>query len=100
MTKQPFVNTYLGCEQRKTDVRVQTFVDTEDYEFLRLIRTNTGTITTTVNLLFKKLIDELKKRGITDITKRSEFEFFVANSKLVLEEEQTTNSRKRVKEAA
>ena len=79
-----FENPYLGCERDGTAVRVQTFVRHEDYQFLKLIRTNTGTVTISINTLFKKLVDKLKSLGITDVTKREDFEFFVANCQIEL----------------
>ncbi len=79
-----FENPYLGCEKDGTAVRVQTFVRHEDYQFLKLIRTNTGTVTISINTLFKKFVDKLKSLGITDVTKREDFEFFVANCQIEL----------------
>lgn len=79
-----FTNPWAECWQDGTGVRLQTFIKQEEHEFLKLLRPNTGTLTTTVNILVAKLINELKSRGITDITHRDAFEHFVANSILTL----------------
>lgn len=64
--------------------RVQTWVSAEDYKFVQRIRVEKGTITTTINILFDKLVRELRARGITDYTDVKDFENFVVNSKLTL----------------
>jgi len=62
--------------------RVNSEVPTEDYQMLQRIRTERGTIQTTVNILLKKLFDELKRRQITDYTRADDFVDFVLNCHL------------------
>jgi hypothetical protein len=59
--------------------RAPASIGKADYEFIRGIRPSTGTVNTTQNLLWSKLVTALKKHGITSITNQSEFESFVAN---------------------
>lgn len=65
--------------------RINSDVPTDEYKMVQRILTERGTIQTTVNLLWNKLINELKRRGITDYTHAEEFRNFVTNSNLVLE---------------
>ena len=80
-----FENPYKSVDEEFL-VRLQSHIQKEDYEMIKLIRPNTGTVTTTVNMLWRKLIDALVAQGITDISSREQFEHFVANSQLVLPE--------------
>lgn len=59
--------------------RAPASIGKSDYEFIRGIRPATGTVNTTQNLLWSKLVTALKKHGITNLTNQSEFESFVAN---------------------
>lgn len=59
--------------------RAPASIGKSDYEFIRGIRPATGTVNTTQNLLWSKLVIALKKHGINSITNQSEFESFVAN---------------------
>ena len=59
--------------------RAPASIDLTDYEFIKSLRPNTGTIIITQNLLWQKLCTTLRQYGITDFTKRSDFEQFVAN---------------------
>src|SRR6267378_2766002 len=52
-------------------------IPTSDFNLLRIVRADAGTITTTVNILTKKLCDECRKRGIIDLTRADEFERLV-----------------------
>jgi len=63
--------------------RAPASIDMHDYEFIRGIRPTMGTVNTTQCLLWHKLVQLLKANGITDITKKSEFESLVANLILV-----------------
>src|SRR6478736_1592256 len=59
--------------------RAPASIGKSDYEFIRGIRPATGTVNTTQNLLWSKLVIALKRHGINSITNQSEFESFVAN---------------------
>ena len=63
--------------------RAPASIDIHDYEFIKSLRPNTGTIITTQNILWFKLCQALKSHNITDFTKRKEFEDFVANCDIV-----------------
>lgn len=81
---QPFDNPYKVPFQSfngpdKNLYRAPASIGKSDYEFIRGIRPATGTVNTTQNLLWSKLVTALKKHGITSITNQSEFESFVAN---------------------
>lgn len=92
-----FTNPYEGCritDNESTGTRLQSIVKAEDYQFIQGLRLRTGTMTTTVNLLMSKLVQALKQRGILDVTKRDEFEAFVANCQLVVDGEQNKRKKK------
>lgn len=54
------------------------------YNRVKACRLSHGTITTTMQLLWQKLIDELDKRNIRDWGDVKQFEHFVANAELRL----------------
>ena len=79
-----FVNPYLKEVPAfngpgKNLYRAPAPIDLTDYEFIRSLRPNTGTVIIVQNLLWSKLCATLRQHGITDFTKRSDFESFVAN---------------------
>ncbi len=90
MTEQiklkPFVNPYLNVPEEQL-VRMQTSIDGADYRYPQALRLSKGTINTTVNILFKKLVTECRRRGMVDFTNCDEFETFVANCAIVAEDE-------------
>lgn len=59
-----------------------TRIGIEDYRYLQSCRPGTGTITVTVNLLLKKLVEQLQARS-TKIS-RKEYEQLVADAILKL----------------
>lgn len=75
-------------DDETTGTRLQSVIKTEDYQFVQGLRLKTGTITTTVNILWAKLVKTLKEHGIVDIKNREEFEDFVTNCKLTLNNEE------------
>jgi len=79
-----FINPYISSEKNGDAMRLQSHIQRDDYLLVKLIRPSTGTVTTTVNTLWWKLIEALKSRGITDVTKQKEFEAFVANCVIIL----------------
>lgn len=97
MTILPFTNPWpFSQKEKEADVKVckciNTYIPldvyTDIFHKIRFIRdTNAGTVSTTVNLLIKKLHDELQRRGITDFSKCVEFEQFIANCRLCLPSE-------------
>ena len=91
-----FINPYRACHKQPSErspTRLNMDISVEDYDFIRCLRTSTGTMTTTVGILYKKLINELKRRNITDVTKRSEFEHFVVNCELTCPDYKPTEQR-------
>ncbi len=58
-------------------------VFTPEVDFFRLIRPAQGTITGIIGTMWRKLYNECNEREITDISKRNEFEQFLAGSKLI-----------------
>lgn len=75
-----FTNPYAGCHKESDrPTRLNLDIRTEDYDFINDLRKRQGTMTATFGIIFQKLVNELKKRGIHDITKRREFEHFIIN---------------------
>lgn len=75
-----FINPYQGCEKDGNGVRLQTYIPAEEYRYVQRIRGGRhGTMATTINILFAKLVAALKERGISDFTHEQQFEEFVAN---------------------
>lgn len=84
MTPPQFINPYLKPYQSfegpdKNLYRAPASIDKDDYEFIRGIRPTSGTVQIVQALLWSKTVKLLKEYGITDITKKSEFESFIAN---------------------
>lgn len=88
-TKPPghrFENPYKDIEKSGRYHSINVCVSKESF-ILRRIRPEAGTVDTTINLLYLKLINELNRRGITDYTRVDDFEDFVVRCELVLPEE-------------
>lgn len=81
--KTPFQNPYLEQIASGKVTRLTTDISTIDYTLVKCTRVGLGTITITINILWKKLCDELRQRGITDATHTEEYEQFITNLKLV-----------------
>jgi hypothetical protein len=84
MNEPQFVNPYLKPYQSfegpdKNLYRAPASIDKDDYEFIRGIRPTSGTVQIVQAILWSKTVKLLKEYGITDITKKSEFESFIAN---------------------
>lgn len=83
--KLKFVNPYnlpsIEVQQIVADIGVN------DYNFIKCIRPKNGTLTGVVCILWKKLVEECRARGITDFNQTDEFEQFVLTCKLVPESE-------------
>lgn len=96
---QPFINPWPFTQKEKevTDKTrlcrcINTYIPVAvDEALFKRIRFSkdpkSGTVITTINILLKKLHDELQSRGITDFTKLDQFEYFIANSVLRLPDE-------------
>lgn len=81
-TALPFVNPWKGYDEDQCS-RLNSNVPTEIYNFIRFIRPDGGTMTTTINILFQKLVNELQQRNITANCDVAEFERFVAECVII-----------------
>jgi hypothetical protein len=84
MNESQFINPYLKPYQSfdgpdKNLYRAPASIDKDDYEFIRGIRPTSGTVQIVQAILWSKTVKLLKENGITDITKKSEFESLIAN---------------------
>lgn len=84
-----FTNPYKDARRLEADDprRLVSDIARADFDYVKCLRTTQGTITTTVNILFQKLVNELKRRGITDISDKRRFEDFVVRCRLILPED-------------
>lgn len=73
------LNPYKGCAAIPMGSRrLNCDIATEDFEFIRSIRSGLqGTTTVTANLLWSKLVKALKDRGITSYVEFKQFEDFL-----------------------
>lgn len=80
-----FINPYndpsIEVQQVVADISVI------DYNFIKCIRPRNGTLTGVVCILWKKVVEECRARGITDFNQVSEFEQFLLTCRLVPNEE-------------
>jgi len=82
--KRSFHNPYEGM----TEVgRVTTDISRADYMLIKLLRPTSGTISGTLGLLWSKLCFELRERNITDNAVVEQFETFVANCRIISNDE-------------
>lgn len=83
MPPKPFLNPYRDAQRVR---RLVADVAEQDFLFIYAIRPmkRSGTLQTTINLLWEKLCNECRRRNITDHTKLDEFEHLVANCELRL----------------
>ena len=72
-----FINPYLGARAASTANRINADISAEDFNFVRNLRIGEGTIQTTISILWKKLVYELKQRGIVSCAQQDEFERIV-----------------------
>ena len=87
MTKK-FHNPYEDLSEKNLAV-LTVRVSRADYNLIKCMRPSTGTISGVVGTLWFKLCEELRLRGITDVSKQERFEEFVANVELTLLPEPT-----------
>lgn len=64
-----------------------------DYHLIKNLTFRRGYVQLTVNTLWKKLCDELRKRGITDYTRSVDFVDFLERCELILPEERGTTTQ-------
>lgn len=93
----PYINGDPAINLSKDDTysrRVTFSVHDVDKVFLHLVRPRHGTETTALTILYRKLCQACRARGITDLTHAEAFEQFVANLELTLpSNEQPTESK-------
>lgn len=85
-----FKNPYGDLEDDAVR-RLNADVPVDDYKMVQRILTERGAMQTTVNILWQKLINELKRLGITDFTRADDFIRLVCDSKLVVPGEVETS---------
>lgn len=100
---KPFLNPYINGDPAinlsKDDTysrRVTFSVHDDDKVLLHLVRPRHGTETTAMTILYRKLCQSCRARGIIDLTHAEAFEHFVANLELTLpsnEQHQSTESK-------
>lgn len=82
MTNPLFTNPYEDCETLGETSKLNSIIPKDELMFLKSIRPEKYTITTTINLLISKLIHECKQRGIVTHADRDAFEAFVGECSL------------------
>lgn len=82
---KPFLNPYESWRKlAKPVVKFNCDVGMDDYNHIRSIRPGKGTVSTTVNIMYKALVEELRKRNLTTFADVQEFQFCIANIQIVL----------------
>lgn len=79
--KSKFESPYKG--QELAESHIQIMIGNADNNLIRSIRPRQGTLQTTVQILWNKLANELRKRNIIDGSSVDEFESFLTNSVLI-----------------
>jgi hypothetical protein len=92
-----FINPYSGCEKAGESIRFQSRILADDYTYIASLRVQNGTITTVCNILFKKLVDECRHQGFTDLTDKEAFERFVVECRLAIPVQLSTDLVKNAK---
>ena len=87
--KKPFIDPYKGCEN---PTRLQSYINRDDYNYIRSIHPDKGTIQIVTNNLWYQLVKTLKSNGITDITHIQQFEHAITD--LVIEIPRRTESNR------
>lgn len=82
-----FANPFQGLKGDPTAATVNCVMPEEAFKRVKRCRLESGTIQTTMNHLWIKLIDLLEKKGINDYADVREFEHAVQHSVLVLPED-------------
>jgi hypothetical protein len=79
--KPTFLDPYKDSPKR---VRLQSYINRTDYNIVRSIHPDKGTIQIVVNTFWSKLITTLKKHGINDISSEQQFEQFINDFALTI----------------
>lgn len=82
-----FANPFQGLKGDPTAATLNCLMPEEAFKRVKRCRLESGTIQTTMNLLWIKLINLLEKKGINDYSDVREFEDAVQRSVLVLPED-------------
>lgn len=96
----PYINGDPAINISKDDTfsrRVTFSVHDEDKVLLHLVRPRHGTETTALTILYRKLCQALRARGITDLTHAEAFEYFVTNLELTLPSNEQSTKPKRTR---
>ena len=72
MTK--FTNPYADSPNL---VRLQTYIDKTDHQFIKSIHPDKGTLEITVNTLWSRFCDALRKHKINQLANNQDYERFV-----------------------
>ena len=86
-TEEQFKDPYGDITDFTKTCRIQSDVSSTDFMEFRSIRPVKGTIQITINILFSKLVHELKSRNIQDYGDVKRFEEFIAGCRIVSSEE-------------
>lgn len=86
MTENKLINPYFEIEKANQDIaRINTVVPADTIETLMSIHPRPpGVIKNTVNIIYAKLIAELKRRGITSFAQQSDFLNFMRDCQIGL----------------
>ena len=79
--KPTFLDPY---KDDSNPVRLQSYINRTDYDIVRSIHPDKGTIQIVVNTFWSKLITTLKKHGINDISSKNQFEQFINDFALTI----------------
>lgn len=78
-----FLDPYDGMQKDKKPLtRLQSRIAEEDYFFIKSLRPRSGTVTTTVNILFHRLVKTLKAHGLKGMEDLKRFEEFMTHCKI------------------
>ena len=78
MNEPSFVDPYASCTEEEL-VRLQSFIKSEDYDYIRSICPDKGTIQIVVNTLWHRFCLAVKKQKINQIAHKHEFQQCVNN---------------------
>ena len=81
MTKRTFLDPY---KDSTNPVRLQSYINRDDYDIVRSIHPDKGTIQIVINTFWSKLIKTLKSNGINDISSKQQFEQFINDFTLTI----------------
>jgi len=82
--KQEFTNPYSGCRSLGPVIKIGADIPEDEFNAVRRVRLREGTMTTIITILWKRLVDECKRRNFIDFTSTDDFEEFVSECRLLL----------------